>query len=233
MDVTQVLLTTLAAPFCVGLGAYKLLSLIKLSNETHQDRLDLSISIACQLAFLYPLIGGMAGVFLIPFKSPMMLVFLASISFAVGFCFVRINAADRAIKARERRTVNVELEQETFDQLKQVQDKTGVFVGNQIKQIVETSLKWKYLEKSSHPWKKQLYVRGRKLTAATVWASMGVNRLSIEEAADNWDLPQEAIEEIVRYCEANKTLLEAEAAKELELMKESNCTFKQTQETDK
>ncbi|MBX9879803.1 MAG: hypothetical protein K2Y22_15200 [Candidatus Obscuribacterales bacterium] len=226
MDLTQVLLLILVAPFGAGLVAYKLLLSIKLANEKHQDALDLAISLACQLSFLYPFIGGIMGVFLIPFKSPMMLVFLASVSFAIGFCFVRINAADRAIKAREKRTVRVELEEETFDQLKQIQVKTGVWVGDQVKQIVETSLRWKYLETSSHAWKKQLYVKGRKLTAATVWTTMGANKLSVEQAADNWDLPQEAIGEIVAYCEANKTLLKKEAAEELRLMNESHCTFK-------
>ncbi len=107
------------------------------------------------------------------------------------------------------------------------------YTSDQVKQIVETSLGWKYLETSSHAWKKQLYVKGHKLTAATVWTTMGANKLSVEQAADNWDLPQEAIEEIIAYCEANKTLLEEEAAEELRLMNESHCTFKPQEETDK
>ena len=41
---------------------------------------------------------------------------------------------------------------------------------------------------------------------------MLVNRLSREQAADNWDLPVEAVDEIVVYCEPNKALLEMEAA---------------------
>lgn len=232
MDLTQVLLLTLALPFGVGLVVYKLLSSIKLANEKHQDALETNIARACALAFLYPFIGILV-LYAIPPKSPMMLVFLASMSFAIGFCIVRMNAADRAIKAQEKRTVSVELDQETFAQLKQIQDKTGVWVGDQAKQIIESSVKWKYLKKSSHSWRKQLYVQGRKFTAATVWTGMTANKLSVEQAADNWDLPQEAIEEIVRYCEANKSLLEAEAAQELRLMRESNCTFKPTKETDK
>jgi hypothetical protein len=73
---------------------------------------------------------------------------------------------------------------------------------------------WKYLVEIPHAWKKQLYVKGRKLPAANVWVDMLVNKMSRKEAADNWDLPQEAIDEIVSYCQNNKPLLEMEAAEE-------------------
>ena len=73
---------------------------------------------------------------------------------------------------------------------------------------------WTYLVKISHPWKKQLFVKGRKLPAAAVWTGMIVNKLSKNEAADNWELPVAAIDEIVEYCQANKALLQMEAAEE-------------------
>lgn len=73
---------------------------------------------------------------------------------------------------------------------------------------------WTYLVQISHPWKKQLYVKGRKLPAAAVWTAMSVNKLTREEAAENWDLPLQAIDEIVDYCSANKQLLQMEAAEE-------------------
>jgi len=83
-----------------------------------------------------------------------------------------------------------------------------------------TSGNWKYLVEHSHPWKKQLYVKGRKLAAASVWISMTVNKLTPEEAAENWELPIEAIHEIVRYCENNKKLLEMEANEEMRLLEQ-------------
>jgi predicted ribosome quality control (RQC) complex YloA/Tae2 family protein len=43
---------------------------------------------------------------------------------------------------------------------------------------------------------------------------MLTNERSLEETAVNWDLPVEAVEEIVRYCEQNRTLLEMEADEE-------------------
>lgn len=75
--------------------------------------------------------------------------------------------------------------------------------------------KWIYLVNQAHPWKRQLFVKGRKLSAAAVWSGMLVNKLSREQAAANWDLPVEAIDEIYAYCEENKVLLEMEAAEEL------------------
>lgn len=74
---------------------------------------------------------------------------------------------------------------------------------------------WKYLVDQTHPWKRQLFVKGRKLPAAAVWNGMLVNKLSREQAADNWELPVEAIDEITAYCENNKDLLEMEAAEEI------------------
>lgn len=75
--------------------------------------------------------------------------------------------------------------------------------------------RWTYLVEQSHPWKRQLFVKGRKLSAAAVWSGMLVNKLSRENAADNWELPLEAVDEIVAYCESSKALLEMEAAEEM------------------
>lgn len=79
---------------------------------------------------------------------------------------------------------------------------------------------WTYLVEHAHPWKKQLYIKGRKLPAAVVWSEMHVNKLSIEDAVENWDLPKEVILEVLQYCEAHKTLLEMEAAEEERLLRE-------------
>lgn len=82
-----------------------------------------------------------------------------------------------------------------------------------------TVSEWKYLVEMTHPWRRQLYVKGRKLPAATVWNVMKRNGFSRKEAAHNWDLPIEAIDEIVSYCESNKKFLELEAAEEKRRLK--------------
>jgi uncharacterized protein (DUF433 family) len=70
---------------------------------------------------------------------------------------------------------------------------------------------WKYLAKRNHPWRKQLYIKGRKLLASTVWQDAIANEMSREEAAANWDLPIDAIDEVLRYCESHQDLLKLEA----------------------
>ncbi len=76
------------------------------------------------------------------------------------------------------------------------------------------ALPWTYLVERSYSWKKQLFVKGRKLTAAQVWLDMKSNRMTEQEVAENWDLPLEAVAEIVYYCESNTSLLRMEADEE-------------------
>ena len=73
---------------------------------------------------------------------------------------------------------------------------------------------WEYLVERPHPWRRQLYVKGRNLRAFTVWTDMQTNGLGPQEAAENWDLPLDAVREIVRYCETNRELLRMEADEE-------------------
>jgi hypothetical protein len=88
--------------------------------------------------------------------------------------------------------------------------------------------KWIYLVDQAHPWKRQLFVKGRKLPAAAVWSGMLVNKLSRELAAENWDLPVEAIDEIIAYCENNKALLEMEAAEEMRRLEQKGIDIEPT-----
>lgn len=81
---------------------------------------------------------------------------------------------------------------------------------------------WKYLRELPHPWKRQLYVKGRKLPAAAVWTASQVNKLSHEEAAKNWSLPLDAIREIFAYCETHRELLEMESEEERRILLEKD-----------
>lgn len=73
---------------------------------------------------------------------------------------------------------------------------------------------WKWLVQRDHPWKLQLWVKGRKLLASSVWNDIRANALSEQDAMKNWDLPAEAIAEINAYCQENVVLIQAEAAEE-------------------
>jgi uncharacterized protein (DUF433 family) len=73
---------------------------------------------------------------------------------------------------------------------------------------------WQYLVSRPHAWRKQLYVKGHKLLASTVWQDMVANQLSPEQAAENWDLPLAAIDEAIQYCASHPELLKLEADEE-------------------
>ncbi|NJL42592.1 MAG: hypothetical protein HC935_02795 [Pseudanabaena sp. SU_2_4] len=73
---------------------------------------------------------------------------------------------------------------------------------------------WQYLVTRPHPWRRQLYIKGRKLPASTIWQDMLSNEMSAEQAAENWDLSLSTIDEVVRYCESHQELLKLEADEE-------------------
>lgn len=73
------------------------------------------------------------------------------------------------------------------------------------------SKQWKYLEQPPSSWRKQLYLKGRRLKAFDVWRTMQVESESPEEAAENWDLPMAVIAEIIEYCSANEDVFTRDA----------------------
>jgi uncharacterized protein (DUF433 family) len=74
--------------------------------------------------------------------------------------------------------------------------------------------KWQFLVSRSHPWRKQLYIKGRKLLVSTLWQDMIANQMTIDQAAENWDLPLAAVHEAIQYCETHQDLLKLEAEEE-------------------
>ncbi len=77
-----------------------------------------------------------------------------------------------------------------------------------------TNNQWQYLESRPHSWREQLYIKGRKLTAFTVWSDMMVNGETPNDAAENWDLPLAAVQEAIEYCSTHQELLKREAESE-------------------
>ena len=86
------------------------------------------------------------------------------------------------------------------------------------------SAPWRYLTERPHAWKRQLFIKGRRMTAANVWFDMRANERSLAETAENWDLPLDAVDEIVRYCEANRELIGMEADEEKHILSETEAT---------
>jgi uncharacterized protein (DUF433 family) len=71
-----------------------------------------------------------------------------------------------------------------------------------------------YLVSRPHAWRKQLYIKRRKLLASTIWQDMTANQMSPEQAAQKWDLPLSAIYEAINYCENHQEILKLEADEE-------------------
>ena len=87
---------------------------------------------------------------------------------------------------------------------------------------------WQYLVARPHSWRKQLYIKGRKLLASTVWQDMIANEMSPEQAAENWDLPISAIYEAISYCESHQELLKLEADEERHRLEAKGVTLEST-----
>ena len=70
---------------------------------------------------------------------------------------------------------------------------------------------WRFLVRRTHPWRKQLFVKGRNLTARQLVGSIKANQFNDEKAAANFHLPIDAIREALAYVEKNSAFLQTEA----------------------
>ena len=73
---------------------------------------------------------------------------------------------------------------------------------------------WRYLVERRHPWRRQLSLKGRNMTAAQLVATMKVNAMTAEQTAADFELPLEAVEEAARYCDEEKDLIALETLEE-------------------
>lgn len=71
-----------------------------------------------------------------------------------------------------------------------------------------------YLVQRPHPWRKQLFVKGRRLTAGQVLHAMHVNGWTTERTATEFDMPLGAVREAVDYGERFGSLIAAEDAED-------------------
>jgi len=83
-----------------------------------------------------------------------------------------------------------------------------------------TKREWLFLTERPHPWRRQLFLKGKKLPAATVWTDWRINGGTEAEIAANWDIPLAAAQECIRYGEANQDLLRLEAEEERQRLSE-------------
>ena len=83
-----------------------------------------------------------------------------------------------------------------------------------------TTTQWQYLESRPHPWRKQLYIKGKRIKASVIYSDIIINKETPSEAAENWDLPLTAIEEVIQYCQTHQELLKQEAREERRIVLE-------------
>lgn len=74
--------------------------------------------------------------------------------------------------------------------------------------------RWTWLIERPHAWRRQLWVKGRRMRAAQLAESMEANRWTADETARQFDLPIDAVLEAQRYVEADRELIEAETIEE-------------------
>jgi uncharacterized protein (DUF433 family) len=75
--------------------------------------------------------------------------------------------------------------------------------------------RYRYLVQRPHEWRQQLYVKGRRLTAATVFKDYRLEKRTPQQIAEDWDLPLDAVLECIYYCQENQALLAMEAEEDV------------------
>lgn len=77
-----------------------------------------------------------------------------------------------------------------------------------LQEQLKTDMTW--LVERPHAWRRQLWVKGRRMTAGDLARTVEIEGWTIERAANEYDLPIEAIVEARRYLAANRELVIAE-----------------------
>jgi uncharacterized protein (DUF433 family) len=87
--------------------------------------------------------------------------------------------------------------------------------GHTLENARETPVEpWTHLVRRRHPWRKQLYVKGRNMTARQLVGAMLANKLTQEEVANDYGLPVEVVKEALIYVEQDKELIAGETETE-------------------
>src|SRR5436190_7128510 len=66
---------------------------------------------------------------------------------------------------------------------------------------------WQYLIARPHRWRRQLSIKGRNMTVGQLVRTVRANQYTPEQASQELDLPQAAIEEALDYYAKNRDLI--------------------------
>ena len=71
---------------------------------------------------------------------------------------------------------------------------------------------WVWLVRRDHPWRRQLWIKGRSLMAGDLARTIEIERWTPEQAAHEYELPLQAVIKAQRYAESARDLIAAEKA---------------------
>lgn len=74
--------------------------------------------------------------------------------------------------------------------------------------------RYRHLVRARHPWRRQLSIKGRRMTVGQLVAQIRANDLSVAQAAQAFELSEQAVTEAIDYAERNAPLLAEESAEE-------------------
>ena len=79
---------------------------------------------------------------------------------------------------------------------------------------------YKYLEPRPKNWRNQLWIQGRNMTVWHLIATMRTERETLEQIAENFGLPVEAVVEATHYYALHKDIVEADVDAEKRILVE-------------
>jgi uncharacterized protein (DUF433 family) len=84
----------------------------------------------------------------------------------------------------------------------------------------ETNRKWEYLGPKPDSFYRQLFIKGRRIAARTLYGMYMSEEspMTPEEIAADYDLPLEAVQEAIAYCQSNPPEIREDWEREEALM---------------
>jgi uncharacterized protein (DUF433 family) len=69
-----------------------------------------------------------------------------------------------------------------------------------------------------HPWRRQLSLKGRNMTVGQLMSAIRAEKMSVEEAAEDFELPLAQVQEAIAYYEDHRDLVDTELRQEKHLL---------------
>ena len=93
-------------------------------------------------------------------------------------------------------------------------DERAIDAAPELTAAFRPELRYRFLVRVPHRWRKQLMLKGRRITVGNLITAMHAEGLSAEDAAREYDLPLEAVREALDNYESDRELIESELAEE-------------------